>query len=321
MSDLPNNTHTTEDEDDEIVAVRERWQPEGADEKTETPRDRRLRKRLKVVYWTLGILLVVIVLLVLMRDILIEGVIRKVGSMATGTEVNIESFSSSLFAGRIEMTGFRVGNPEGYLVPEALTLDHVVVQVQPMSLFSDKIVVDEVTVSGLAVDVEVMLDGSCNLVDIQRNIERFAGLDEKVEEGEEETPEVSGAATKEVVIHLLRVSNVKALLSSALLNTELTLTLPAVELTDIGEGKTFGETLNDLFLELLAAIADGGRAFGITSENFKALGDALSQTGRDTGRALEKVGRDTLDAITEGGGNVGEELQKGVDAVRQLFEK
>ena len=100
-----------------------------------------------------------------------------------------------------------------------------------------------------------------------------------------------------------------------------TLTLPAVELTDIGEGKTFGETLNDLFLELLAAIADGGRAFGITSENFKALGDALSQTGRDTGRALEKVGRDTLDAITEGGGNVGEELQKGVDAVRQLFEK
>lgn len=309
MSDLPNNSHNDE-EDDEIVAVRERWQPEGADVKSETPRDRRLRKRLKMVYWTLGILLVVIVLLVLMRDILIEGVIRKVGSMATGTEVNIESFSSSLFAGRIEMVGFRVGNPEGYLVPEALTLDHVVVQVQPMSLFSDKIVVEEVTVSGMAVDVEVMLDGSCNLTDIQRNIERFAGLDEKTGEETEETSEVSGAAKKEVVIRLLKVSNVKALLSSALLNTELTLTLPAVELTDIGEGKPFGETLNDLFLELLAAIADGGRAFGITSENFKALGDALSQTGKDT-----------LDALSEGGSNVGEELQKSVDAVRQLFEK
>ena len=298
-------------ETEETVALQERKKPEETAEKPAAPAKRRPGRVRRILCWTLGVLAVLLVAALLLRDVLIEHAVRHIGSMATGTPVEIASFRSSLFSGRVEIAGFKVGNPEGYL-GDAIVLEKVVVQLQPLSLLSEKIVVDEINIQGMEVDFEVTLTGNCNLLDIQHNIEAFAGLD-KAEKGKDAKPkpeEESSAAQKQVVIRLFKVSGTKVNVSSALLNTVVSMPLPGVELTDVGDGKPFGETLNTLFLELLASIANGGSALGINSANFKALGDAFGQAGDSA-----------IKAISDGGGAIGDGVKDGIDSVRRMFGK
>ncbi len=306
------------DVDDDVVPVRKQQQPEGVTVKD--PVKERIRKRLKVVYWTLGVVVAFLLILLLARDILIETAVVRIGSMVTGTPVRIESFSSSLFSGRVEMTGFKVGNPEGYHSPDALALKKFVIQLQPMSLLGNRIIVDEVTIEELSADFEVTIAGRCNLVDIQKHVESFAGADKAKKEKEPAETEAELPAdekpAKEVVIKKLSVTGCQATISSALLKTQVPVQLPPIEMTDIGEGQSIAETVNDLFLELLASITRSGQSLGINSANFKAVGDSLNESGK----ALEDAGKGALKALSEGSGNVEAELKKGLDAVSNLWK-
>ncbi len=280
------------------------------------PKPSRRKRWLRVAKWIGIILLVVIVGAILLRDMLIRRAIVDIGTMATGTKVEVGSFSSSLMGGSVTLKDLRVANPEGYQNPDAFNLGEVHVQLKLATLLTNKIEIEEILISGMHVDFEQRLDGSNNLTDIQKNVEQFAGLgkdesaesEEEVEEPAEE--EKQEAAKKQLVIRLFEVIDSNVTISSKLLQSSAEMPLPDITLTDIGDGKSLGETLNALYAELLSAIVRGLGSIGLSGENFKALGDSLSQSGNDV-----------LKALSEGGDNVGEELKKGVEGLKNLFRK
>lgn len=263
--------------------------------------ERKPRRRKWLLKW-LGIfligLVVVLAVALICRDVIVKQAVTRVGSMVTGTKVELDAFSSSLFGGSAEITGFRVGNPEGYQNPEAFRVEKVVVRLNPGSIFSSKIEIFEVSVSGMRVDFEMRLDGSSNLTDIQKNIEQFAGTGD-AEPAEEQTPaeaqEAESASEKQLVIRLFQVSDSRVSLSSNVLKTTADIPLPPIEMTDVGEGKTMGETFQELYAQLIVSIS-------------KAV--AATDYLKDLGSSLQKSGE-----------GISQEIKSGIDQFKDIFSR
>ena len=292
------NSAVPEEEKKESAVVAE---PGGSAEENGAQKPRRGRK--KLFKW-LGIFLIgVVVLLVvalICRDVIVEQAVTRIGSMVTGTKVELDSFSSSLFGGSAKLSGFRVANPEGYRNPEAFRLDTVVVRLNPGSIFSSKIEIYEVSVTGMRVDFEMKLDGSSNLTDIQKNVERFAGTGEakpakQAGEAPAEETASSEASEKQLVIRLFQTSDSQVSLSSSMLKTTADIPLPPIELTDVGEGKSMGETFRDLYAELILAIS---RAVAAT-DYLKDLGSSLQKSGE----------------------GISQEIKSGIDQFKSIFSR
>lgn len=263
--------------------------------------ERKPRRRKWLLKW-LGIfligLVVVLAVALICRDVIVKQAVTRVGSMVTGTKVELDAFSSSLFGGSAEITGFRVGNPEGYQNPEAFRVEKVVVRLNPGSIFSSKIEIFEVSVSGMRVDFEMRLDGSSNLTDIQKNVEQFAGTGD-AEPAEEQTPaeaeEAESASEKQLVIRLFQVSDSRVSLSSNVLKTTADIPLPPIEMTDVGEGKTMGETFQELYAQLIVSIS-------------KAV--AATDYLKDLGSSLQKSGE-----------GLSQEIKSGIDQFKDIFSR
>ncbi len=305
--------------------------------------ERKKRRIVRIVLWVVIVLVVLLAAAVLVRDMIIETAIRKVGSQATGTTVEVGSFSSSLLRGRVELAGLRVANPPGYRNPDAIVFDRIVVQVRPGSLLSDVIEVDEIRVDGMRVDFEATLSGS-NLTDIQKNIETFAG-GSAPEQPEEAKPEAKSeaeptagegdAAGKQVLIHQLVVADNSLTLSSAMLQSTLPLLLPDIRMSEVGGGQPLGETMNQMMITLMQAISQAVAQAGINAENIQALGDSLSRAGSDVLEAGAEALKQGSGAVRDAGENVrkafddgaeavkgaGDDIKKAIDDVSGLFKK
>lgn len=301
--------------------------------------ERKKRRIVRIVLWVVIVLVVLLAAAVLVRDMIIETAIRKVGSQATGTTVEVGSFSSSLLRGRVELAGLRVANPPGYRNPDAIVFDRIVVQVRPGSLLSDVIEVDEIRVDGMRVDFEATLSGS-NLTDIQKNIETFAGgsAPEQPEEAKPEAEPTAGegdAAGKQVLIHQLVVADNSLTLSSAMLQSTLPLLLPDIRMSEVGGGQPLGETMNQMMITLMQAISQAVAQAGINAENIQALGDSLSRAGSDVLEAGAEALKQGSGAVRDAGENVrkafddgaeavkgaGDDIKKAIDDVSGLFKK
>lgn len=294
-----------ENEGIENAAVPEEQESAVAAPESNTPAEengeRKPRRRKRLLKW-LGIfligLVVVLAIALICRDVIVKQAVTRVGSMVTGTKVELDAFSSSLFGGSAEITGFRVGNPEGYQNPEAFRVEKVVVRLNPGSIFSSKIEVFEVSVSGMRVDFEMRLDGSSNLTDIQKNVEQFAGTGD-AEPAEEQTPaeveETESASEKQLVIRLFQVSDSRVSLSSNVLKTTADIPLPPIEMTDVGEGKTMGETFQELYAQLIVSIS-------------KAV--AATDYLKDLGSSLQKSGE-----------GLSQEIKSGIDQFKDIFSR
>ncbi len=312
--------------------------PEGgapADAVPEVSGPKRKRRRwLRILFWLPVTVAVLLAAVILVRDMIVETAIRKVGTMATGTGVEIDSFSSSLLRGRVELAGLRVANPPGYRNPDAFVFDRIVVEVRPGSLLSDTIEVGEIRVEGMRVDFEATLSGS-NLTDIQKNIEAFAGGGSSSEAGadvqgapvsgtEPEAAEKSGAARKKVVIHRLMVMNNSLTFSSAMLQTTLPLVLPDIEMSEVGGGQSLGETMNQMMITLLKAVSQAISQAGINAANIQALSDSLTRAGDsvvDAGADAVKTGTQALKEGADAIKGAGDGVTKALDDVSGLFRK
>jgi uncharacterized protein involved in outer membrane biogenesis len=108
----------------------------------------------------LGLLLVIgaaFLAATFMIDSIVSSNIEQIGSNMTGTSVTVEGVSISPFSGSGTVEGFRVANPDGYSEAYALELEDFSIELEPFSLFSDEVVVNQITISGATVYVEQKL--------------------------------------------------------------------------------------------------------------------------------------------------------------------
>ena len=274
-----------------------------------------LKKTLKIVLWTLGGLVALVVLLVATLPLWLSPVacpiVNKVAPKLTKTDFKIEKLSVNPWTARVEVGGLLVGNPEGYSDPRAVELKQFVVDVELFSLLTKVIHVEEVTIRDCFVSYSV---GGTNKIDnvkqILQNVkgEPVASDDaakdgaeppaeakdvakDAAEEASEEVAETSPADDYKVIIDRVTVDGVKVKLQM------ITLPVPSFTLNDIGK-ESGGVVPADAV----------GLVWDSILKSASNLGDAAEKAADAINKGAEKA----ADAINKG-------AEKATDAVKNLL--
>ncbi len=288
----------------------------------ETPVQKKPKRKRwpKILGIVVAVLVVLVIVLWLVLDALIVKGIQVIGSKATGTPVAVESFSSSLLAGKVTIRNLSVGNPEGYRLERALEFTKLEVELNLSSLTTDTIEVKRITIEGLQVGLEPSVTRGSNLNDILRNVEAFTGASEAAAKKESQAAtDEKPAPAKKVVIRLVEVRDSGIVVANRTLSLELPVPLPNLTMTDIGEQSSVAAAIEVFFSELLKAVGKAVSSSGITAIDVKALGSGLSSAAQD---ALSQVGSG-LGAAAQGLGDgvsqAGEGIKGGLNTIKELF--
>ena len=237
-----------------------------------------MKKAVKIMAWVLGGLLALVVLVVLSVPLWIgptvKGVAEGVAPKFTGTPFKMEKFSLNPYTGKLFISGFNLGNPEGFDEKSAVSFSSLSVDVEVASLFTKKIHVRDITLESPFVSYVFDKNGTNNFESILANVKSKLGPEE--EEKEEETK-----SEKKVQIDRLCINGTKVKYRM------LTLPIPLPTLTNIGkdkeEGSSFEEVGETIWEKAKGSITGIGGALGGAAGS---LGEGASNLIKGAGSLL-----------------------------------
>ena len=239
---------------------------------------------------------------------------RTVGSMLTGTKVDVEKISISPLAGDVQVKNFTVGNPEGFHNPIAIKVGKLHVDAGMKSLLSDKVVVEHLEVTGVAIDFEVKIGTGSNLDVILKNVEKATGADQKKAEKQAEKTDKKekSAAQKQVVIKKLILRDSKVTVSSGLIKTSMVIPLLPIEMENVGEGKDLAGTISEVMSRIITEVTNVVK--------LDKIGKSLSETGEGIVKGLDKATESVGGAIVSAGDSAGKALDDTLNSTKKLLQ-
>lgn len=208
-----------------------------------------LKKKMLIGIAAAGLLLAaVLVFLWTNLDWIVESAIERYGSQAVGTRVQVERVALRPAQGKGSIEGLTVANPPGYAAPHILSLGAVSVRIEPRTIASDPVVIDDIRVTSPLVVYEVN-DARVANVDV---------LKKRLGAGQPEKPAArSKSGSKEkgkrLRIRHLSIENAKAEVRVASLGDKPRIVaLSRIEMTDIG-GKS-GAPPEEVAKQIVTAI-------------------------------------------------------------------
>ena len=201
-------------------------------------------------------------------------------------------------------------------------LKKAVFDINISSLFSDKVVIEEITVDGLDLYYEQKFRTN-NVSDLQANVEKNLGIkDKKSEPVKQEKPaekvektdkEPAEAKKLQVDKILLRDITAHVVISGA----DIPVMMVPINMEKLGTGPE-GITAGGVFAAILNKLSMGAADAVVEAakKGTAAAGDALQNLGDSTGKALQNLGDSTGKALD----NAGKELQKGAESLKNLFK-
>lgn len=260
------------------------------------------------------VLLVVLVLgigvgLFFFLGTLVKKGVESAGPILTETPVTLAGAKISPLGGKGQLNDFTIANPEGFQTAHAIYAKNVELVVEPKSLMADKIVIRSIRVNQPEITLEGGQGGS-NLSTILESINKAVSQLPQGGAGEEPpgTDESSGAATKLQVDEFLITGGKVNFSASFLKGKSLSLSLPEVSLTNLGQGPE-GITAAELAKQIFGKVLAGSTS--AVSAKVKEMGFDLG----DLSGILDGQGQQVLDAITSEGAK---QLQEGL---KGLFQK
>ncbi len=242
-------------------------------------------KLFKFIFWFLFIVVVLVVILYLCAGKIIQHFAPDFISKVTQTETTLGDLDVSLLSGRIVLNNLAIGNPAGFKDKNAFQLGSIVVNFDPRSVFSDKIVIKNVDVNGVAVSTELNAQGKTNVTELLNNVNKFVGEDQqnqvqKAPANQEPAVKQESDNSKSVVIRdlIIKDSSVRAGIAGQMMDVPL----PEIHQQNIGEQKD--QSLGEIIVGILNVInAESTKAV------VKATQEALEkniQAGKDTAKGL-----------------------------------
>ncbi len=107
------------------------------------------------------------------KDVLRSSV-ETYGPRVMGAQVTLNDLSLSPFSGKAGLNGLAIGNPQGFSDATALAFDDFKIHLEPLSVFSDVILIDTIRIDAPAIRIEPGKSG-LNLQALQKNVENFIG--------------------------------------------------------------------------------------------------------------------------------------------------
>ena len=228
------------------------------------------------------------------------------------------------YTARFELGDMQLSNPQGYSEKYAVTLGDIIFDAETLSLATDVIHIEEITVKDIFVSVVSGGENNVgNFKQIQYNVaggkekyeaaqaekEEKAKLEElqakeTAQEKREEEPQVAEEEkpSKKVIIDKLHISGLKIQLGMLPISIPVTIELP-----DIGR-KSGGATFEEAWQQIWEGIL---RSAGIAGEQLKALGNLTGDAAKQATAAATKAASQATEAAnkaaaqaTEAVGNV-----------------
>ena len=244
------------------------------------------------------------------------------------------------YTARFELGDMQLSNPQGYPEKYAVTLGDIIFDAETLSLATDVIHIEEITIK--SVFVSVVSGGENDVLNFKQIQYNVAGGKEKYEAAEAEKaekakleelqaqekrepePQVAEEEkpSKKVIIDKLHISGLKIRLGF------LPISVPAtIELADIGR-KSGGATLAEAWQQIWEGIL---RSAGVAGEQLKALGnltgDAAKQASEAANKAMGEATKaaaqatESLSKATEGATKaVGDTLNKATEGASQALD-
>jgi len=163
-------------------------------------------------------------------DWIVENAIERYGSQATGARVQVERVALRPAQGKGSIEGLTVANPRGYTAPHVLSLGAISVRIEPRTIASDLVVIDDIRITSPLVVYE-MNDARVANIDV---LKKRMGADQP------ERPDTRGKTGskekgKRLRIRHLSIENAKAEVRVAGLGGKPRIVaLSRIEMTDIG---------------------------------------------------------------------------------------
>ena len=251
---------------------------------------------MKKLAFNAAILLVVLlvaflIVIYLSLNTIVKKRVETMGPALTKVNVTLRQVSLSPFSGLGAVSDLVVGNPPGYKTESSFKVHEIRVALQPKSVFSDTLVIDEINIQSPEVTFEGNLTGN-NLSKILENIQASSGTDTNA-------PSSGTKAEKRYRVGDFVINGGKINLSTSLLGGKSsTVALPDVHLKDIGKdsaGVTAKELSEQIAQEItkkvLVAVA------GSINELTKQVTDTVKDLSKDPLKNVEKTTKNLKDIL------------------------
>jgi uncharacterized protein involved in outer membrane biogenesis len=207
---------------------------------------------------------------------MVKAGVNEFGPRLTQTKVELASASISPVSGDGTLSGLFVGNPPGWTSDKAFYLGQVHVSIAPGSLFKDHIVINEIVIDQPEFVYETKLVSS-NIGDLMKNIEAATGGGKKPA-----GPVAKDGKQRKFEVKKFTLRNGKVTIGVGA--TATTLSMPAIELTDIGT-REGGITADQVASTVMRSVTAG-----VISSSTLALMKTMPTMGSAAGDALKKAG-------------------------------
>jgi hypothetical protein len=199
----------------------------------------------------LAVIIITLIVLGVCLNHIVKAAVESYGPQLTQTTVGVDSVDLSLLTGSAKVKGLAVGNPKGYKTPQSISVGLVAVGLNPMSVFSQKVVIRSIRVESPNITFEGGLEGN-NLSQILDNV-NSAG-----QEGGTLSTNAAAAPKSEKKFEVddlvVTGAEVQVLISGTGMSKAQVISLPPIHLSDLGKGGD-GITAADLTERVLNAIS------------------------------------------------------------------
>lgn len=208
---------------------------------------------------------------------IVKAGVNKFGPGITQTKVELASASVSPLSGSGTLSGLVIGNPKGWSENPLCSLGKVHVDVAPMSLLGDHIVVDLIEIEAPEFNYETKLVAS-NVNDLLKNIEQSVGSGGA-------KPKTEGGKPVKFEVKKFKLTNGKVRVGLGA--AAMSLPMPPIELTDLGT-KEGGITPDQLAFAVMK---------NVTASIVSATAQAAGQIGKTSGAAAAEGAKQVGEAI------------------------
>lgn len=288
-------------------------------QKKETPKAALIKRILKISAWVFGGIFALLLLAVIFRDSLIKFGVTRIGSWIAGVEISLDHLDTSLSEGSVHLKGLRVANPSGFERPYMVELEEFYLDIDPGSLTSQEIVIEDIRCLGLTTTAEFDSQSRFNITALTSDMQRrFPPKEEKEAAAEEGNPDDSDAAQKPTILIRNIEAKVKLTMVHDLSGANFSLPVPYsttnLQIDPNEQSSSLLEKLNAAAMELESYCQACFNAGALVGKGVKMGIDAGLKSGKE-------VLNQSKDALDKGGKEILNQGKNLFESAGSLFKK
>lgn len=217
---------------------------------------------------------------------IVKGGVEKYAPKITQTSVKLGSASLSLISGKGSLRDFLIGSPEGFKSDYVFKMGNIEIEVDPSSLFSDKIIVKNLLIDSPSIVYELNQNG-LNINKLLANIRRSS---EQKEMNTSSGETNADSPKKQVIIENLKIKNGQITIAASMVGNSVgtSTLLPDIQLTDVGK-ESDGVSFEAATLEIMKAISSKVANMNISTDSLKGATDDLKGTMEGAADSLKSL--------------------------------